>query len=305
MSQLNLVPTIKPRFVAILEWCATKSADARVKEIGTRLLTAVEACDPETSPEAEMVEFNRLVLCNAGFAAATPATLVLSSAGAARRTVANMDCYFQRDSPVGGRRVSGFDKRFHMEVPALLSTRYYHLFEEMYQAIVNRRTADVFVAPIDMSTLYSKLQSPATAAEIRLVKFGDPDDVHQIAFPSLYEKFKTTSNAVQADGAAFILIFEIKTRSGQYRHTHFPIEEDSRGMQCIWREGFEKLTRTAERDGQAVLVSRTIHRCWNCGKTNASVKLSKCSRCETARYCSRQCQKDHWKEHKAECSAAK
>ena len=34
------------------------------------------------------------------------------------------------------------------------------------------------------------------------------------------------------------------------------------------------------------------------------VNLKKCSRCKTVKYCSRACQKDDWKEHRAVCNAA-
>jgi radical SAM protein with 4Fe4S-binding SPASM domain len=30
-------------------------------------------------------------------------------------------------------------------------------------------------------------------------------------------------------------------------------------------------------------------------------KMKKCSRCEYARYCGKQCARDHWKEHKKTC----
>jgi hypothetical protein len=39
--------------------------------------------------------------------------------------------------------------------------------------------------------------------------------------------------------------------------------------------------------------------CIQCGKTPSEVK--KCGRCRKTRYCSRKCQKKHWKIHKIEC----
>lgn len=45
-------------------------------------------------------------------------------------------------------------------------------------------------------------------------------------------------------------------------------------------------------------------RCWFCYKAAfqcESKKLLKCGRCSLALYCSRECQKDHWKNHKDSC----
>ena len=40
--------------------------------------------------------------------------------------------------------------------------------------------------------------------------------------------------------------------------------------------------------------------CSNCFKFG---EFAKCSRCRKVCYCSRECQKAHWKEHKKECKA--
>ncbi|CAN0435888.1 unnamed protein product [Ectocarpus sp. 13 AM-2016] len=38
--------------------------------------------------------------------------------------------------------------------------------------------------------------------------------------------------------------------------------------------------------------------CSNCGKDGS---LRPCSRCRHVRYCSRDCQRQHWKDHKRDC----
>jgi hypothetical protein len=43
--------------------------------------------------------------------------------------------------------------------------------------------------------------------------------------------------------------------------------------------------------------------CRGCQKYLEADQRLVCSRCEQARYCSRQCQKAHWKQHKKECKA--
>ena len=42
--------------------------------------------------------------------------------------------------------------------------------------------------------------------------------------------------------------------------------------------------------------------CGNCGKKGGE-SLSTCSRCKSAFYCSKDCQKTHWKVHKLRCKA--
>ena len=44
--------------------------------------------------------------------------------------------------------------------------------------------------------------------------------------------------------------------------------------------------------------------CFHCGKEGRSPPLRRCSQCEVAYYCSKTCQKGHWKKHKDACIAA-
>ena len=41
-------------------------------------------------------------------------------------------------------------------------------------------------------------------------------------------------------------------------------------------------------------------KCWNCFKEFGD-GLKKCGRCKEARYCSAECQKEHWATHKKDC----
>ena len=44
--------------------------------------------------------------------------------------------------------------------------------------------------------------------------------------------------------------------------------------------------------------------CFLCGKEGRSPPLQRCSQCDIAYYCSKTCQRGHWKKHKAACIAA-
>lgn len=50
-------------------------------------------------------------------------------------------------------------------------------------------------------------------------------------------------------------------------------------------------------------ASKYYTHCQNCLKTSDKVKLLVCGKCEKIHYCSRQCQKAHWSEHKPICAS--
>jgi len=45
-----------------------------------------------------------------------------------------------------------------------------------------------------------------------------------------------------------------------------------------------------------------LFQCANCKKAETKEKFKKCAKCLWLRYCSRECQTAHWKEHKLECA---
>ena len=57
---------------------------------------------------------------------------------------------------------------------------------------------------------------------------------------------------------------------------------------------------------QEELVAPATPACHTCGKTEADIhcKLMMCGRCKIAKYCSRECQANNWREHKYECVPA-
>ncbi|KAJ6558797.1 hypothetical protein DFH09DRAFT_1262088 [Mycena vulgaris] len=48
--------------------------------------------------------------------------------------------------------------------------------------------------------------------------------------------------------------------------------------------------------------SKPGHKCTNCYAPATEVSLKHCARCKAVKYCSRECQKGHWKTHKEQCN---
>ena len=63
------------------------------------------------------------------------------------------------------------------------------------------------------------------------------------------------------------------------------------------------LGKTKQQGSKPVLWVDLL-RCFNCQAEGRSPPLRRCSQCEIAYYCSKTCQKGHWKKHKDACIAA-
>ena len=69
--------------------------------------------------------------------------------------------------------------------------------------------------------------------------------------------------------------------------------------------GGKKLDKTKKLGPTKTLVKWVdLFTCFLCGKEGRSPPLRRCSQCEIAYYCSKTCQRGHWKQHKAACIAA-
>ena len=65
----------------------------------------------------------------------------------------------------------------------------------------------------------------------------------------------------------------------------------------------KKLGKTKQQGSKPVLWV-DLFRCFNCQTEGRAPPLRKCSQCEVAYYCSKPCQRGHWKVHKPVCIAA-
>ena len=68
-------------------------------------------------------------------------------------------------------------------------------------------------------------------------------------------------------------------------------------------EGKKKLGK-AKKQGSKPVLGVDLFRCFLCQKEGRSPPLRKCTQCEVAYYCGRDCQRAHWQLHKPACIAA-
>ncbi|CAN0558845.1 unnamed protein product, partial [Ectocarpus sp. 12 AP-2014] len=78
------------------------------------------------------------------------------------------------------------------------------------------------------------------------------------------------------------------------------------GEKCFYRAALSPLYTTNASTSSAPQTKKNARMtvasgsagCSNCGKDGS---LRPCSRCHQVRYCSRDCQRQHWKDHKRDC----
>ena len=66
----------------------------------------------------------------------------------------------------------------------------------------------------------------------------------------------------------------------------------------------EKKLGKTKQAGTKPVLGVDLFRCFLCQREGRSPPLRRCSQCEIAFYCSKECQRGHWKTHKAACVAA-
>lgn len=123
--------------------------------------------------------------------------------------------------------------------------------------------------------------------------------VHQIR--NLAQNSEETE---QFEGLVGILLREVHLQTGDEElltDVHVAVGIPTTKLVEMFNENSDVLIRGVGRD-------RTLNvKCWNCGMDEGEpdTKFKKCSRCKLAYYCSRGCQKSHWKKHKPRCLPVK
>lgn len=93
--------------------------------------------------------------------------------------------------------------------------------------------------------------------------------------------------------------------SHDHHHHHpAPQQQQQRSRPASAATGSSKLQKeVAESSASLAAAKQRPKACWGCG-TSAG-KLSRCAGCGVAYFCSKDCQKDNWGAHKADCKAWK
>jgi len=72
------------------------------------------------------------------------------------------------------------------------------------------------------------------------------------------------------------------------------------GGQKATEEQLEEILQARRDRWEATRPVRRSRACATCGAA-ASAQMLQCSTCKTVPYCSRDCQREHWRTHKAKC----
>ena len=75
--------------------------------------------------------------------------------------------------------------------------------------------------------------------------------------------------------------------------------EQARKTTCKWK-GWQISVIQPVHKAKLKDTKKAREPCLNCGKSNP--KMNVCSKCKVAKYCSKECQKSHWKQHKSTCT---
>jgi len=130
-------------------------------------------------------------------------------------------------------------------------------------------------------------------------KKGIDDNTYTIKMPTkMVEEYGV--KIVAEDTIAYIatLIYEMDTEK-KYSNNSLTMhyEEIDNTLTIQW---YNK-----NRDKKNLIKHEAVEWCNGCKKFKPFADFKKCGQCQCERYCSRECQKSHWKEHKKVCEPKK
>ena len=125
----------------------------------------------------------------------------------------------------------------------------------------------------------------------------------------------TVIGRIMTDETHFKMIHKLFKRSEKLTENEcieYVEETQGNGMKFIERPSISCMRPPGQKEREANELERrkksatspstTTSLCSSCHKIEPpNEKFKRCSRCKTAKYCSSECQRSHWKKHKKEC----
>jgi hypothetical protein len=275
------------------EWAQKARNTESLKTVSEKMLAALEG-DGDFASAARA--FTDAVHVDGGWDRATKETVMLPSQKSAKSALnrfMNTVTTFTQEQIFTNENLRNlvYDQTAH-----LLSCRFFHHFADL-NAARERRDADFFITGFDVEeprTFVEKVRRHAEWAEIRHVKMDVPSP-HQCAFPELYEAcHKNAMACAEHSDHAFSLFFEVALPGNEW----FPFSYNCSRLNQSWTF-IPKETFHTYHDVDAMTTTNPLA-CWSCRRVCEGLKT--CTGCKTAKYCSRECQKDHWETHKPMCT---
>jgi hypothetical protein len=275
------------------EWALKARNIESIKSVSDDLLAALDGDGDFTTATRNFID---AVHIDGGWERATKDTVMLpseNSAKSALRKFLNTVTTYTQEQIIADEALMNL---VYNETASLLSCRFFHHFNDL-NIIHERGDADYFLTYFDAKepgTFVDKVRCHAEWGEIIHVKMLEPSR-HQRTFPELYETcYRNATTFAQQSDHAFCLFFEVALPGNEFFHFFYNCSHVNQSWNFIPKETFQTYHNVD------ALTSTIPISCWNCKSVHQGMKT--CAKCQTAKYCSKECQKAHWKTHKQMCN---